>query len=103
MANSLSLAQLLVSPAPTPGAPDAYFDTEVSYTLASAATQVLPVGAYIVALNAHVQIQYQANSTGTLWRNVVPVGTGGFIISDGTNVQLLADSTGGTITLLPKK
>lgn len=97
---SLSLNKILSgSVGGVPGAGE-YFGAELSEVIAASGNYVLPVGAYLVELNAHVQIEYSTDG-GTTWRAMTPLGTGGFVISDGTNVRLLADATGGTARFLP--
>jgi hypothetical protein len=103
MAQSLNIGQLVVSPAPYPGASDAYFDTLLAYTLASGGTQVVPVGVYWLKGAANLTTQIQLDSTGTNWVTALPASTGGVIISDGTNVRLVSGATGVIADLLPKK
>lgn len=103
MANSLNLGQLVSAQAATPGASDAYFDALLSYTLASAATQVLPVGIYWLLASTNIQPQYQTDSTGTNWVGYVASGNGCFIVSDGYNCRLTATAGASNIAKLMQK
>ena len=96
---SLNLSRIPLSPAPAPGTPGAYFGTEVSVVLAVSATSVLPIGIFLVGGVAGIPVEY-SNDGGTTWVLLMPGGTGGLVVSDGTNVRLSA-TTAGTARYLP--
>jgi hypothetical protein len=66
----------------------------VTAIAATTAGNVIPAGTYLMFNTANVVIQavssYNATSNVASWSNVYPVNSGGVIISDGLNVQLLA-------------
>ena len=86
------------------GTPGAYWQNVANLT-ATTAGNVIPAGTYYVFNTANVVIQAVSNynnATGTAvttWSNVYPVGSGGFVVSDGVNVQALA-TTNTTVQLV---
>ena len=106
MTQSLNLGQIITSgtgtQGSTPGATDAYFDTLLSYTLASAATQVVPVGIYFMLVASTIKAQMQVDSSGTNWMDYIAIACGGVIVSDGTNVRLINTSASEAVNLVPK-
>jgi hypothetical protein len=91
---SLAPTKILLSSGNT-NTPAAFFST----TTMSANTtgNVVPVGIWLIPSTANVVLQ--ANN-GTAMVNVGVAGAGGFIISDGINVQLLASANVASVTLI---
>lgn len=99
--NPLSPNKIIAGSAgPAAGATDAYFGTEISVVMAASDTAVLPIGMWVISPGAHIQVE-QLQSDGSTWSALTPVGTGGTFFSDGANVRLLADATGGTAVIWP--
>jgi hypothetical protein len=73
--------------------PGAYFQAQANIA-ATTAGNVVPAGTYLVVNTSNVVIQtvtsYNSTSNVATWSNVYPINSGGVIISDGLNVQLLA-------------
>ena len=82
--------------------PGSYFQAAANIA-ATTAGNVVPAGTYLVVGTTNVVIQtvtnYNTTSNVATWSNVYPVNSGGMIISDGTNVQLLA-TTNATVQLV---
>ena len=82
--------------------PSSYFQNAANIA-ATTAGNVVPAGTYLVVGTTNVVIQtvtsYNSTSNVATWSNVYPVNSGGMIISDGTNVQLLA-TTNATVQLV---
>lgn len=77
------------------GADGSAFNAEgTSITTASSAT-VLTVGWWMVLNGAHNTVQYSPDS-GTTWRTLIGDSVGGLVYSDGYNVRIENDATGGT-------
>lgn len=66
-----------------------------SQAIGASASWLVPAGIYIFASNTHIGVQVQSNTPGE-WLGVTGI-LGGAVISDGTNVRLLADATGATV------
>jgi hypothetical protein len=64
---------------------------------------VIPAGTYYVFNTSNVVIQavsnYNTTSNVATFSNVYPINSGGFVVSDGVNVQLLA-TTNATVQLI---
>ena len=97
---SLNLSRIPLSPAPAPGTSGAYFGAEVVILLAVGATSVLPIGICLVAGTPGINLDY-SNDGGTTWVAITPAGTGGLMVSDGTDVRLNGGTVGGTARYLP--
>jgi hypothetical protein len=82
--------------------PAAYWQAAANIS-ATTAGNVVPAGTYMVFNTSNVVIQavsnYNTTSNVATWSNVYPVNSGGVIISDGVNVQLLA-TTNATVQLI---
>lgn len=84
-------------------AADAITDAQIDKTLGAWQSQVIgagagwvvPAGIYIFASNEHIGVQVQGAAPGEWYGTAANLG--GAIISDGTNVRLLADGTGATV------
>lgn len=102
MGQSLNLGQLPTNVSAGAGMVDAYFDLGPSYTIASAATQVLPVGIFFLMATANCKVQMATDGTGTVWTDFIAAGAGGVIVSDGFSVRLTSTSGSVTPILLQK-
>ena len=89
---------LTVSPAPFAGGYGSPFGAPQTITLAANATHVLPYGTWIISTGAHDTVTFTYASATTI--TVLAASSVGTVISDGTNVEVLADATGGTSTVL---
>ena len=82
--------------------PGAYWQG-ASNISATTAGNVIPAGTYYVFSPANVVIQavsnYNTTSNVATFSNVYPINSGGFVVSDGVNVQLLA-TTNTTVQLI---
>jgi len=82
--------------------PGAYWQTAANIA-ATTAGNVVPAGTYLAFATSNVVIQavsfYNTTSNVATWSNVYPINSGGVIISDGVNVQLLA-TTNATAQLI---
>ena len=100
---SLGLNKILITNT-SEGTPGAYWQNVANLTVTTAGN-VIPAGTYYVFSTSNVVIQavsYYNNATGTpvtTWSNVYPINSGGFVVSDGTNVQALA-TTNTTVSLV---
>jgi hypothetical protein len=83
---SLALNKILIADA-NANSTAAYF-TAGSTGLADAANTVVSAGAYIFYPVANVAVQVNNASGGAGFATVLANNTGGFIVSDGTNVRL---------------
>jgi hypothetical protein len=83
---SLALNKILLANA-NANSTAAYF-TAGTTALGNLAASVLPAGAYIIYPVANVAVQVNNSSAGNGFANVIANATGGFIVSDGINVQL---------------
>jgi len=63
------------------------FGSESVVTVTAGGTYTVPKGVYLVSLGANTSVEYSPDG-GTTWRTLIPVGQGGVIISDGSNVRL---------------
>ncbi len=71
---------------------DKSFDNEVSVALIGGATYTIEKGIYQVSLGDHTKVEYTPDG-GTTWRDLIPEGEGGVVISDGSKVRLHNTST----------
>ena len=98
---ALALNKILIS-GTNFNTPGAYFQG-ASNVFATTAGNVVPAGTYYVVNTPNVTIQvataYNSTSNVTTWSNVYPINSGGFVVSDGTNVQALA-TTNTTVSLV---
>jgi hypothetical protein len=82
--------------------PGAYWQGAANIA-ATTAGNVIPAGTYYVFNTSNVVIQavsnYNTTSNVATFSNVYPVNSGGFVVSDGVNVQLLA-TTNATVQLI---
>ena len=73
--------------------PGAYWQGASNITTTTAGN-VIPAGTYYVFATSNVVIQavsnYNTTSSVATFSNVYPINSGGFVVSDGVNVQLLA-------------
>ena len=85
--------------------PGAYWQA-ASNISATTAGNVVPAGTYYVFNTSNVVIQavsnYNTTSNVATWSNVYPINSGGLVVSDGVNVQLLA-TTNATVQLITVK
>ena len=73
------------------------FATENKSTSTSTASLVLsPPGFYMVLNGAHNTVRYSPD--GTTRRTLIAASAGGIVFSDGQNVDIYNDATGGTTT-----
>jgi len=63
------------------------FGTESTVSVPAGGTSVISKGVYLVSLGANTSVEYSPDG-GTTWRTLLPAGTGGVVISDGSNVRL---------------
>lgn len=71
--------------------------TEQSSTTTATASLVLsPPGFYMVQTGAHNTVRYSPDS-GNTRRQLIGTGAGGVVWSDGQNVDIYNDATGGTV------
>ena len=87
---------LSVSPAPYAGSYGSPFGPVNTITLAANGTHVLPYGNWLVETGAHDTVTHAISAGTTL--TVLPATSTGYVVSDGTNVEILADATGGTVS-----
>jgi len=66
---------------------DKVFGTESTVTVTAGSTSTVSKGVYLVSLGANTKVQYSPDN-GTTWRDLIPAGEGGVVISDGSNVRL---------------
>jgi len=66
---------------------DKVFGSESVVTVTAGETYTVPKGVYLVSLGANTSVEYSPDG-GTTWRTLIPVGQGGVVISDGSNVRL---------------
>lgn len=82
--------------------PGAYWQGVSNLTVTTAGN-VIPAGTYYVFNTSNVVIQavsnYNTTSNVATFSNVYPVNSGGFVVSDGVNVQALA-TTNTTVQLI---
>lgn len=71
------------------------FGAYTALTVAASAKVLLPAGLMYVFTDAHETVEITTDG-GTTFETIQPVSTGALIISDGTNVYAVGDSTGGT-------
>lgn len=83
---SLALNKILLASANANSA-GAYFQT-VTFSVPNVTTSLVTAGTYLMATTTNVNVEIQTASTGNTWVNMLPVNTGGVIISDGVNVRL---------------
>lgn len=77
------------------GSTGSAFSAESTTTSAANANTVLAVGWWMVLNGAHNLVQYTPDA-GTTQRTLIAVSTGGIVWSDGFNVRINNDATGGT-------
>jgi hypothetical protein len=98
---ALGLNKILIagSNANTPGA---YWQGASNITVTTAGN-VIPAGTYYVFNTSNVVIQavsnYNTTSNVATFSNVYPINSGGFVVSDGVNVQVLA-TTNTTVQVI---
>jgi len=63
------------------------FGTETSVSVEAGGTSTISAGIYQVSLAANTAVQYSPDG-GVTWRTMLAAGTGGVVISDGSNVRL---------------
>ena len=77
------------------------FGTESAVSVGAGATSTIAKGVYLVSLGANTSVEYSPDG-GTTWRTLLPAGTGGVVVSDGSNVRLNnAGAAAETSYLLP--
>lgn len=64
-------------------------------TVGASAKTVLPAGIMMVLCDAHTSIEVTTDG-GTTFKTIVAASGAGTVISDGTNVYVVGDVTGGT-------
>lgn len=71
------------------------YGARTAVVVGAAANSVIPAGAWIVETDAHttVQFTYDAGGNFITW---MPISSVALITSDGFNVRVLGDGTGGT-------
>ena len=73
--------------------PGAYWQAATNISVTTAGN-VVPAGTYMAFGTSNVVIQavsnYNTSTNVATWSNVYPINSGGVVISDGVNVQLLA-------------
>ena len=80
---------------------DKVFGTESSVLIDAGATSTISKGVFLVSLGANTKVEYSPDN-GTTWRDLIPAGEGGVVISDGSNVRLNNTGTSSeTSYLLP--
>jgi len=66
---------------------DKVFGTESTVTVTAGSTSTISKGVFLVSLGANTKVEYSSDN-GTTWRDLIPAGEGGVVISDGSNVRL---------------
>jgi len=66
---------------------DKVFGSETTVTVTAGGTSTISKGIFLVSLGANTTVEYSPDG-GTTWRTLYAAGTGGVVISDGTNVRL---------------
>jgi len=66
---------------------DKVFGTESTVTVTAGSTSTISKGVFLVSLGANTKVEYSPDN-GTTWRDLIPAGEGGVVISDGSNVRL---------------
>jgi len=98
---SLGLNKILIA-GTYENTPGAYWQGAANIA-ATTAGNVIPAGTYYVFNTSNVVIQavsnYNTTSNVATFSNVYTVNSGGFVVSDGVNVQLLA-TTNATVQLI---
>lgn len=82
-----------------PGYPGVFgspFGAVQTVTLAASGTKVLGPGTWQVVTGAHDTVIINTSVSTSL--TLVPASAAGMVVSDGQNVEILADVTGGTTT-----
>ena len=82
-----------------PGYPGSFgspFGAELTTTLAANGTLVLPLGNWIVQTGAQDTVILNTGTASSI--TLVPASSAGFVVSDGQNVEIVANATGGTVT-----
>ena len=80
---------------------DKVFGTESTVTVTAGSTSTISKGVFLVSLGANTKVEYSPDN-GTTWRDLIPAGEGGVVISDGSNVRLNNTGTSDeTSYLLP--
>lgn len=78
----------------------AYFLT-TTFSVNGTGSTVLTTGTYLLGATANVNVEIQTASTGNTWSTLLANGSGGMVISDGTNVRLTGTTSGTkTVTAL---
>src|SRR5262245_25906341 len=77
------------------GSAGSAYGAETTTTSAANATTVLPVGWWMVVNGARNSVQYTPDA-GTTQRTLIAASAAGTVWSDGFNVRVLNDATGGT-------
>ncbi len=80
---------------------DKVFGTETAVTVDAGATVTISKGIYYVRTGANTTVEYSPDG-GTTWVTLIPAGSAGLVISDGSNVRLNnAGATAEDSYLLP--
>ena len=66
---------------------DKVFGTESTVTVTAGSTSTISKGVFLCSLGANTKVEYSPDN-GTTWRDLIPAGEGGVVISDGSNVRL---------------
>ena len=66
---------------------DKVFGSESTVTVTAGSTSTISKGVFLVSLGANTKVEYSPDG-GTTWRDLIPAGGGGVVISDGSNVRL---------------
>ena len=81
------------------GSTGSAFSAETTTTSAANQTTVLAVGWWMVINGLHNTVQYTPDA-GTTQRTLIAASTGGIVWSDGFNMRVLNDATGGTSSFI---
>jgi hypothetical protein len=83
--------------------PGAYWQGATNVA-ATTTGNVIPAGTYYVFSTSNVVIQavssYNTTSNVATWSNVYPINSGGFVVSDGVNVQALATTNTANVVMI---
>lgn len=72
------------------------FSAEVTINVAASSTALVPAGVYLIATGTNT-IEFSNGAATPVWSGI---GTGGYVVSDGTNVQLNNATTVAVVTTL---
>ena len=72
-----------------------FFGAYTGITVGASVKTLIPAGAGYVICDAHTSVQFTTDG-GSTFATVVAASAGGFVVSDGINVYVVGDGTGGT-------